>query len=684
MTTYNTGNPIGSTAVKDLYDNAENLDVLVNDKSKLSHPDRLGVERKTWHGMEQDFNADQTERQNRFNNFIASSGYQLLGDYATGIEITEYNQIVRGADGELWRLSGQVELPYTTTGDWSIEGGLFVSVGDAALRQDLANPDKGAALVGRGVVAVESVTDLLALPEEQRKEGLRYLVKGYYLGSDEGGGEFYWDVEGDEFRRIVKGPVTPQMFGVEGDDITEALNQALLSGASSIRIPSGNWKMSGPLVAQAQDTHVFGDGFSSVLEFTGVPLCVDMSKNRMRLSDMTIRVNGPGTALRIKATPATPLYNFDNACSNVLFVGDHTQDNLGIDLQSYINTFTNCHIINFRTLVRFGDESNRNTFLGCTLRAEHTSPGTPEDAALLIAAPDAGTGNSFIGCDIEGSPNYYLKQSGGQISFIGGYFEGARRPFGILQDTPYSEAICTLKDVFYSAGVALPPRGNKLSFDECWIHGAGFSETWPAVQNYTGLSEFGSFSLRGGYNQPNLLRIALGGAPDSYGILDALRGNYNTRPEHFEFIDVFSRGAIIHNRGSDSLRQSFAPIAITGPARNGFTAHKEKYVGEILAGTTREWVIAGSLQDANYTVEVRCLRNGRAVDAAEYARIHVYTGSASPDHFRATVDREVVGDLVEVSVVSSGGYVRLQVRNLSESEFSFYCYATVSGCVELD
>lgn len=43
------------------------------------------------------------------------------------------------------------------------------------------------------VVVVDSIADLLALPEGQRKEGLRYLVKGYHAGSDVGGGEFYWD-----------------------------------------------------------------------------------------------------------------------------------------------------------------------------------------------------------------------------------------------------------------------------------------------------------------------------------------------------------------------------------------------------------------------------------------------------------------------------------------------------------
>src|SRR5690554_129417 len=124
MTTYNTRNPIGSKDPRDLYDNAENLDEAVNTRTAESWGDRFGVQRKTWWGMEQ-----------RFNDFIASSGYQFLGDYAAGIEITEYNQIVRDSDGEFWRLSGQVDLPYTTTGAGLPEDDSFTPLGDAVLRQ---------------------------------------------------------------------------------------------------------------------------------------------------------------------------------------------------------------------------------------------------------------------------------------------------------------------------------------------------------------------------------------------------------------------------------------------------------------------------------------------------------------------------------------------------------------------
>jgi hypothetical protein len=124
--TYNTGNPVPSRDPRDLIDNAESFDIRVTSRSVRSTPDRLGVPRKTWHGMEQDFAE-----------FLAASGYQFLGEYAPGIQVTAYNQVVRSG-GEFWRAAADTSLPYVTTGSGIPEGGAFVSVGDATLRQDLA------------------------------------------------------------------------------------------------------------------------------------------------------------------------------------------------------------------------------------------------------------------------------------------------------------------------------------------------------------------------------------------------------------------------------------------------------------------------------------------------------------------------------------------------------------------
>lgn len=67
---------------------------------------------------------------------------------------------------------------------------------DSGMRLDLANPDKGAAMVARGVVAVDSIADLLTLPEGQQKEGMLYLVGGFYQGKATGGGQFYFSEAG--------------------------------------------------------------------------------------------------------------------------------------------------------------------------------------------------------------------------------------------------------------------------------------------------------------------------------------------------------------------------------------------------------------------------------------------------------------------------------------------------------
>lgn len=80
MSTYKTKNPLGSAAVKDLYDNAENVDRFVNDRTKEDLDDRLGVLRKTWYGMEMIFSRFITYITGRGEQAVASIGWQELGN----------------------------------------------------------------------------------------------------------------------------------------------------------------------------------------------------------------------------------------------------------------------------------------------------------------------------------------------------------------------------------------------------------------------------------------------------------------------------------------------------------------------------------------------------------------------------------------------------------------------------
>jgi hypothetical protein len=145
-TTYNTGNPIGSTSPKDLYDNASNLDDLLLGPSP-SYPDRLGQRRQSWAGMEQSIR-----------DAVVAAGYEYVGDYDDGpITIVRANQIF-SKDGEFWKPAASLSLPYTTVEDWVVDQPKFVSVGDAALRQDLAS-SSGTTMVGRGAETLEDSLD---------------------------------------------------------------------------------------------------------------------------------------------------------------------------------------------------------------------------------------------------------------------------------------------------------------------------------------------------------------------------------------------------------------------------------------------------------------------------------------------------------------------------------------------
>lgn len=139
MTTYNTGNPLGSAAAKDLYDNAENFDHLSIDQVNEFWKDRLGVERLTWHGMEK-----------RYQEKLSSMGWTLIDSFQDGAEVTRADQALRwklpDGDGEYYRWDGILpkEVPSGSTPESTggVGVGKWVGIGDSSLRQELEG-DKG-------------------------------------------------------------------------------------------------------------------------------------------------------------------------------------------------------------------------------------------------------------------------------------------------------------------------------------------------------------------------------------------------------------------------------------------------------------------------------------------------------------------------------------------------------------
>ncbi|NWC38339.1 hypothetical protein [Pseudomonas tolaasii] len=135
---YNTGNPVepnGSRDPRDLRDNAQIIDKLVN-SSDLTWLGRLGKILKTWAGMTAEHEASQTQRAIEFQQFLQNSAYEVPVAYAAGISITRATQTVL-YNGEIYRPVPSA-LPFVTT-TFPADSAKWVSNGDNSLRQALAS-----------------------------------------------------------------------------------------------------------------------------------------------------------------------------------------------------------------------------------------------------------------------------------------------------------------------------------------------------------------------------------------------------------------------------------------------------------------------------------------------------------------------------------------------------------------
>ncbi|MDI7003563.1 hypothetical protein [Klebsiella pneumoniae] len=147
---------LGSSSPEVLLKNATNLDKLVNDRESESLPDRFGVLRKTWHGMEMIFSRFIDYITGRGEQAVAAIGWQELGNWAVGLAVDNRQQIVY-YNGSWYKYLGELEhviagdSPENDGGVWSAANptGKWSNIGDAALRSNLGSGElPGARLVG--------------------------------------------------------------------------------------------------------------------------------------------------------------------------------------------------------------------------------------------------------------------------------------------------------------------------------------------------------------------------------------------------------------------------------------------------------------------------------------------------------------------------------------------------------
>ncbi|HFF0361740.1 TPA: hypothetical protein ACGA65_005451, partial [Klebsiella quasipneumoniae] len=175
---------LGSSSPEVLLKNATNLDKLVNGRESESLPDRFGVLRKTWHGMEMIFSRFIAYITGRGEQAVASIGWQELGDWVTGLTVDNRQQIVY-YNGAWYKYLGELEhviagdSPENDGGVWSAENptGKWSNIGDAALRSNLGSGEAGLGVnLVYGALKQVSITNFMSSDEIQLLENRVHAV----------------------------------------------------------------------------------------------------------------------------------------------------------------------------------------------------------------------------------------------------------------------------------------------------------------------------------------------------------------------------------------------------------------------------------------------------------------------------------------------------------------------------
>lgn len=203
-------------------------------------------------------NQQLSDQENRFDQFILSSGYVFLGDYGDGpFQFSARNQYIR-YNGQYYRLNSNTDIGFTTTGTtaatFANDVTHFVLMDGDTLRQNLAASD-GFKLIGQApsYAALKAITPDFA--------GQRILLASYYTNGSTGGGEFvavsgtatddggtvcvpagsttwYW-------KRVSLSDFNISWFGAVGDSSTDnttaiqsAMDAASSYGIATVRFPA--------------------------------------------------------------------------------------------------------------------------------------------------------------------------------------------------------------------------------------------------------------------------------------------------------------------------------------------------------------------------------------------------------------------------------------------------------------
>lgn len=483
--------PISLQQLRNASEDAQDLERYINDDIPSLIQTRIGGQKPNWAKVISDIQAE-------FQQFLLDSGYVLLGDYAAGLTITALNQIF-SKDGELYRASAGLALPYTTTGVWADEADKFVSVGDAVLRQDIANSvdtDLGSALIGGANRVVDTVADV----RKQRGTKNPYVVAaGYYARRDKGPAFYVYDPDdstsadnggtvlvsefGSRYKLNHPGSVSIDDFGAKGDGITDdsARIQVAFDWASATGIPlvasakTYGLKLSQRIAIEGNPNAYTALVVKTRLRLTGAGMGKTIFKlldnesttadpkwfnvmtgntviEYLQLSNYTVDVNGQNNKID---SPSAPLPGFQ--CAGLMITGSVAS--VGVDARlnnsviDQVEVKNNPGVTNIGIGNRYGHPGitgfnvtiSRCRFYNSGIDSQdHSSVFAYGDNTLVIGCtfdhPTASTGvrGPIVAVELHGSNNKMIGctvRNYLQMAWIGAGDEGIRRGIVIADNT---------------------------------------------------------------------------------------------------------------------------------------------------------------------------------------------------------------------------------------------------------